>query len=300
MTPVDVTFRSGDAHCAAWHFPAQGAAFDTSTGRPCVVMSHGFGATKDCGLDGFARRFADAGLEVLAFDYRGFGHSGGEPRQTVSIRRQHADYVAAIAAARRLPGVDPHRIVLWGASLSGGHVLVGGAHATGVTAVIALVPFVDGRAAARHAGRQHRPRQLLRSAVHAARGRACQLAHLREPMLPITGRPGELATLTLPGNDDDYRMIAGPSWRNEINAAAALEIGRYRPVRHAHQVRCPLLVQIADLDRTSPPDDAAKAAEAGRAEVRRYPCDHLDVFPGKPWHERAAEHQVAFLRRHLA
>ena len=59
----------------------------------------------------------------MLFDYRGFAASGGSPRQLVSASRQRQDYHAAIAATRWLPGVDPERIVLWGISFSGGHVV---------------------------------------------------------------------------------------------------------------------------------------------------------------------------------
>jgi hypothetical protein len=65
-------------------------------------------------------------------------------------------------------------------------------------------------------------------------------------------------------------------------------------------VTAPLLVQIADFDRSAPPRAAAKAAFKGRAEVRHYPCDHFDVWPGKEWFEPAVEHQVRFLERDLA
>ncbi|SFB41485.1 Fermentation-respiration switch protein FrsA, has esterase activity, DUF1100 family [Amycolatopsis marina] len=299
MTPTRITFPVEGDTCAGLHYTGDRDAADATTGRPCVVMGHGFGATMDCGLDGFARRFAAAGLDVLTFDYRGFGTSGGEPRQTVSIRGQQADFAAAIGTARRLPGVDAGRIVLWGVSLAGGHVLVGGARASGIAAVIALVPFVDGLAATRHAWRQHTAGQLLRSTVTTLGGSVARLVRRREPLLPIAGEPGQRAALTLPGNRTAYQSIAGPTWRNEINARAALQTVRYRPARYAGQVRCPLLVQVADLDRTSPPRAAARAAEAGRAEVRHYPCDHFDVLPGQPWHEIAVEHQLAFLRRRL-
>ena len=60
-----------------------------------------------------------------------------------------------------------------------------------------------------------------------------------------------------------------------------------------------MLVQIADFDRSAPPYAAAKAAFKARAEVRHYPCDHFDVFPGKAWHEPAVEHATRFLVRHL-
>ena len=62
---------------------------------------------------------------------------------------QVEDYRAAMAAAARLPGVDPHRLVLWGVSLAGGHVLAAAAGRDDVAAVVSLTPLVDGLAAAR-------------------------------------------------------------------------------------------------------------------------------------------------------
>ena len=120
----EITFYSGHDRCAAWHFAPIGDAFDGAGGRPCVVMAPGFASTRDTGgLVTYAEGFAAAGFDVVLFDYRGFAASGGSPRQLVSASRQRQDYHAAIAAARQLPGVDPERIVLWGISFSGGHVV---------------------------------------------------------------------------------------------------------------------------------------------------------------------------------
>ena len=63
-------------------------------------MAHGFGATKDSGLLPFAEAFAEAGLDVLLFDYRCFGESSGEPRQLAWPPRHREDYRAAIAKLR--------------------------------------------------------------------------------------------------------------------------------------------------------------------------------------------------------
>ena len=120
----EISFTSGDDRCAAWHFAASGETFAGADGRPCVVMAPGFASTRDTGgLVAYAEGFAAAGLHAVLFDYRGFAASGGSPRQLVSASRQRQDYHAAIAAARQLPGVDPERIVLWGISFSGGHVV---------------------------------------------------------------------------------------------------------------------------------------------------------------------------------
>ena len=85
MKHDQITFRSGDADCDGWHFTGVGDAFAGAGGRPVVVMAHGLGGTKDSGLEPFATGLAEAGLDVLAFDYRGFGASGGEPRQRASM-----------------------------------------------------------------------------------------------------------------------------------------------------------------------------------------------------------------------
>ena len=60
-----------------------------------------------------------------------------------------------------------------------------------------------------------------------------------------------------------------------------------------------MLFQIADFDRSAPPQSSMKAAFKARAEVRHYPCDHFDVYAGKPWHDAVVAHQVAFLARVL-
>lgn len=295
----DVSFDSGGARCGAWYVAAGSDGLATESGRPVVVMAHGFGGTKDSGLQPFAERLAAAGLDVLAFDFRGFGTSGGTPRQTVSVQRQLEDYRAAMTAAAALPDVDPQRLVLWGASLSGGHVLAAAAGRDDVAAVVALVPLVDGRAAGRLALSHHAPSTLLRSTVNGVRSKVAAARGSEPVMVPLVARPGEVGALTLEGAYDDYLSIAGPTWRNEVDASVALEMGSFRPVKHAADLRCPLLVQIADFDRSAPPHAAAKAAFKARGEVRHYPCDHFDVWPGHEWFEPAVEHQVHFLRRHL-
>jgi pimeloyl-ACP methyl ester carboxylesterase len=289
------TFLSSGVRCRATHYPPASEALATAAGRPVVVMGHGLGGTRDSGLEPFAKAFADAGLDVLAFDYRGFGESDGEPRQRVRLDDQVADFHAACEAAKKLPGVDPRRIVLWGVSLAGGHVLRVAAERTDIAATVSVVPMVDGLAAAKHALASHRPAELLRATGLGLRSRVS-----REPVLmPVVAKPGELGALTLPGAYEDYLAIAGPSWRNEIHADVGLELGTRKPAAAAARIKVPLLMQIADFDRSAPPQASAKAAFQGRAEVRHYPCDHFDLFPPKPWHEPAVAHAVSFLTRHL-
>jgi fermentation-respiration switch protein FrsA (DUF1100 family) len=296
----EVTFASGGETCAAWHFRGEGEALEGEAGRPCIVMAHGFGATRDSGLQPYAERFAAAGLDVVLFDYRHFGASTGEPRQLISVARQHADYHAAVAFARDLDRVDPDRIVVWGTSYAGGHAIVVAAQDQRLAAAISQIPAADGLAAflnvAHYEGVAHLLRATLlgvRDAIRGLRG--------REPLrIPIVGPPGTIAAMSSEDAEPGMRAISGPTWRNEFCARELLEVGLNRPVRRARDVRCPLLIQIADRDSVAPAKSAQRAAwqAPGRAEVRRYPIGHFDIYLGD-WFERSVADQLHFLRRHL-
>lgn len=300
MKHDEITFDSHGTTCAARHWTGSGSTLETDAGRPVVVMAHGLAGTVDSGLVPFAEALAEAGMDVVAFDYRGFGASQGSPRQRVRVADQVDDYRAAVAAAQRLPGVDASRVVLWGVSLAGGHVLQVAVGRDDVAAVVSLTPLVDGLAAARHAVGHHRPSTMLRSTVSGVRSRVSGARGGRPVTMPVVARPGEVGALTLDGCYEDYLSIAGPTWVNEVDADVALELGSRDAAKAAKQLRVPMLVQIADFDRSAPPQAAAKAAFKARAEVRHYPCDHFDVWPGKQWFDAASSHQVSFLTRVLA
>jgi cephalosporin-C deacetylase-like acetyl esterase len=296
----DVAFTSSGVRCAGWHLVAEDDRYAGDHGRPCVVMAHGFGGTKDTGLLGYAEGFAAAGLDVLVFDYRGFGESAGSPRQRVSYRRQRSDYRAAIEAARALPGVDPGRIVLWGTSYSGGHVVPVAVADDRIAAVVALTPAMDGRAALLAILRRH-PMTLPPLVAHGLRDALGALIRRPAHVIRVVGVPGSTAMITAPGAVEGYHALAGPTWRNEVCARAVLEVALNRPTRVASRLRTPHLVQIGDNDAVAPPAAAhAAAGKAGRyAEVRTYPVDHFDVYDGR-WQREALADQLEFLERHLA
>jgi dienelactone hydrolase len=297
-----VHFTSAGTSCAGVHLAGEGDAFAGGDGaRPCVVLAHGFGGTVDSGLLPYAERFAAAGLDAVAFDYRHFGASAGEPRQLLSISAQLEDYAAAIAFARTLPGVDPARIVVWGTSFSGGHVVAAAVADGRVAAAIAQTPAMDGVQTLLHAVRNAGPAHVARLVTAGVRDAARALRGADPIPISVVGPPGALAAMTTPGSQAGYEAIAGPSWRNEVTARVMLRAGSYRPGLQADRLPCPILVQIADRDSVAPPQAARAAAwlATGRAEVRTYPIEHFDIYVGAPF-ERAVADQLYFLGRHLA
>lgn len=262
-------------------------------------MAHGIAGTRDSGLLPFAESFAEAGLDALLFDYRCFGDSTGEPRQLAWPPRHREDYRAAVEFARGLDGVDPGRIVLWGTSWSGAHVVYVAADDPRIAAVVCQAPDLDGvrtlREISRYAGWGQLARitwEGVKDAAGAARGRSPHL-------IPVVSPPGQVAAMASEDAAAGYQSIAGPTWRNEISARAVLAENRNRAITEIDRVVCPILVQIADRDSVVPPAGARAAAwrAKGRVEVHEYPCLHFDIYG--EWRERSIADQLHFLRRHL-
>jgi uncharacterized protein len=114
---VQIPTSSGDA-IEAWVYLPEG-----SGPHPAVVMALGIGGIKAGGLAPFAERFREEGFAAIAFDYRNFGGSGGQPREVLSVPRQRADYSTVIGWAVEQPYIDPRQITAWGTSFAGMHVL---------------------------------------------------------------------------------------------------------------------------------------------------------------------------------
>jgi uncharacterized protein len=294
MQRSDVTFESAGTRCAAWLYrPAEDGGGPT----PCVILAHGFTGVRDQRLDAYAERFAEAGLAALVFDYRHFGDSDGEPRQLLDIRRQLEDWRAAIAYAHTLEGVDPARIAIWGTSFSGGHVMTLAAHDPSIAAVISQAAFADGLITLPAQGIGHSLRLTragLRDQVAALRGRPPHL-------IAAAGPPGSNSVMNTPDSEPGIQAITPPgsTMRNEVAARIALHVGSYRPARQAAKIRCPILFCVADNDALTAPGLVLKAAtKAPRAEVKRYPIGHFDIYVGE-WFERAVDDQTDFFKRHL-
>ncbi len=292
MSREDVRFRSGDDECAAWIYRPDGVPGDA----PCVVMAHGFGGIKEARLDAFADRFAAAGYGALVFDYRYHGESGGKPRLLIDIGRQRDDWRAATAYARGLEGIDAGRIVGWGTSFAGGHVVELAAAGERFAAVIAQGPFMSGAAVLRSAGPGHNSRLALaglRDLIGARFGRSHSIA--------VVGPPGTTAAMTSPDAQPGYLALIPPdhAWPNRFLPRGTMTLAFQRPYAKAKHVTAPLLVQVMSDDAVTPPKPARIAAEAApRGELIEYPGGHFEIYVGDTF-ERAVTDQIEFLGRVL-
>ena len=296
----DVTFTYDEAHfdsegirCAARVYRSRAAG----TAAPVVVMAHGFGGVRAMRLFAYAERFAAAGYAVVVFDYRGFGDSDGQPRQVLDIKAQHADWRAALGFARQLPGVDSARVVAWGTSLAGGHVIALAGTGVPLAAVIAQVPHVSGPAAVAATG----VLASLRLAPSALRDQLRAWRHRAPVYVDSAGAPGTTAVMTSPDALPGMRRLIAESGPDAeaaplfVAARVALKIGLYSPGRQARGVSCPTLVQVAAHDAVTPRRVALRAAHAmARPTVHTYDCGHFDPYV-EPYFSTVVADQLAFL-----
>jgi uncharacterized protein len=281
----DLRFPSEGDQCAAWLYRPE-----TSAPAPCVVMAHGFSLTRHDGLPAYAERLAAAGTAVLVFDHRYLGDSSGTPRQRFRKYAQLADWRSAVAYARSLDGVDPHRIVLWGFSFSGGHAVETAAADPRIAATLALCPMLDGLARALST-------PPLLSAWLVPRALADQLG--RHNTVAVTDQPGGHAAMTLPGEADGFRATVpeGSPWRNEISPAIFLSVAMHHPVSRARSIASPVWMGLGEDDVSVSAKAIERFAErSSSTELHRYPYDHFGAFLGEG-PDRVAADQIDFLRR---
>jgi len=292
MEPEELRFDSGGEQCAAWLFRS---AAPVAGDAPCVVLGTGASCVYDQGLALYAERFAAAGFVALAFDYRYFGRSGGEPRGLMLAGRQRQDWRAAIGLARSLDGVDPARIALWGYSLGGGHVqslLLG---EPGIAAAICVAPVVDGTRSLLHMGG---PRHVARLAAAGLRDGTRALRGAAPWRVPATGPPGSRALLCSPGSQPGFEAVTPPdsTWRNELCARAALA-PPYRLEKKTKRIAIPILYCITEQDDVNPPELGKRAAQrAPQGELKLYPGGHFDPFLAET-HQRMVDDQLNFLNQ---
>ncbi|NUP21685.1 MAG: alpha/beta hydrolase [Streptomyces sp.] len=292
FTRHDVAFASDDSSCAGWLYLPTGV-----TSPPVVVLGHGLGAVREMRLDAFAERFAQAGIAALAFTYRHFGDSGGHPRQLLSIKRQLADWDAAIAYVKARPDVDRSRVAVWGSSFGGGHAITVASRHPELRAAVAQCPFTDGLASALALG----PVASLRMTPVIARDLAAGVRGKAPAMVPIAASPGSPALMNAPDALPGYEALQPPgtTFRNEVAARVIPTIAAYRPGRAAKKVTMPILFCVSDTDSVTPPAQTLRYARtAPRGEIKRYDAGHFDFYTGETF-EQLVRDQTEFLARQL-
>jgi fermentation-respiration switch protein FrsA (DUF1100 family) len=264
-------------------------------------MSHGFSAVKEQGLAGFAEAFSAAGFAVVAFDHRHLGASDGADRGRIVPQEQHDDTRAALAWVSAQPGVDPDRIGLWGSSYSGGHAVFLGAMDPRVKAIVAQVPATDiARSLIGLAGKAGFDAYLtLLAGDHAARNAG-------EPAgrIPVVAPAGQPSVLSTPDSYDWFMAAkaSAPNWVETTSLESVARMAEYQPMAFIDLIAPKPLLIIAGTTDSLIPIALVRAAFARAGEPKKLveiEGGHFDLYPGMPYHARAAHEATDWFRNAL-
>jgi fermentation-respiration switch protein FrsA (DUF1100 family) len=292
---LDVTIPAeGGIELGAWLFLPKGDGI-----RPAITMAHGFGGTKEHGLERFALAFAAAGFVVLVHDHRNFGTSDGDLRGDIDPWQQIADWRRAISYLESRPEVDATRIGLWGTSYAGGHALVLGATDRRLRCVVAQVPTISGYEQGLRRVSPDATLALEHAFNEDERGRL--RGELPRRQAVVSGDPAVPAAYRSQDAIDFYlQRIPEGIWKNEVTLRSTRAARMYEPGMWVSRVSpTPLLMVIASDDKVTIADLALAAYERALEPKRLalIPGGHFDPYLDQfPLAEAAA---TEWFREHL-
>jgi len=222
----DLELRGEGVLLRGWRFQAEGPR------RGLVVYLHGFGDDRREG-EGIARRFGPLGFDVIAYDSRAHGESGGSACTYGVLERRDLERV--LDAER--PGTIP--VALIGGSLGAAVALEAAAEDPRISLVVAIAPFCDLRTIA-----------IERAPFFVGRERM-------EECLRLVERDGGFAV------DDASPLAAAPRIRCPVLLVHGAE-DRTTPPEHSRRIQAALsgereLIVVPGVGHYDPAGEAAWA-----------------------------------------
>lgn len=279
----DIDFYSNGSRCSAWLYLPAG-----DRRCPVIVMAHGLGGVREMQLDTYAERFSAAGYACFLFDYRNYGASDGNKRQRINVAEQLTDWNHAINFIKRCDKIDGSKVLLFGSSFSGGHVITLSAKRKDILGSIAQCPYTNTFATLGTLS----PLSVLKTAPLLAADILSCVTGYHPVMLKLCDAPGKAAMMAVPDYKEFFRQI--PDDSNFINKAPArtlLEFLRYSPGRYTKDVQTPIYYAVCIKDTLAPANATLKCAkQSPKATIKEYTCGHFGIYLGDYFEEAIADY----------
>ena len=233
-------------------------------------------------------RLVDAGLNVLLFDYRGWGESEGT-RGDLYPEQQITDVRSAVSYLETRDDVDAGRIGVLGVSFGGALGAEAAARDERIRAVVAVLSPMDGRQMLRGSRREYEWVELLGQLAEDRRTRA------------LTGQ-GEATEHFSPPTPERQKTTALSQTSIPPIPYACLEaIAEFRPLDHVDRIAPRALLLIAaTLDPTAPVEHSRLAYAAAGSPKRLVEIDSAEHYGTYVKHmDHILEESIAWFGRHL-
>jgi fermentation-respiration switch protein FrsA (DUF1100 family) len=260
--------------------------------RGAIVFAHGFSMVKEIWLLENARRLRREGYVTLNLDYRGFGESGGEPRQRLIPQMQVTDVRNAMTYLETLPEVRADRIALYGTSFGAGIV----SYAAGVDDRARATVATAGPGDLERVYRQGPGFEAFMEKVKKARATFVatgDVTHVSTQRL-MSRDPGTVAEL-------EAAKREAPSWRGEVTFESLIDVVAFKPESVVERIAPRAICWIhPEKDALVPLYEAqslfAKARDPRRLVVLEG-MEHAAIYVGEG-RDRVIEETIKFFREH--
>jgi fermentation-respiration switch protein FrsA (DUF1100 family) len=299
----DVRFRSAGEDLAGHLYRPPGAETRTAAVAMCGPIS----SVKEQTLPHYAERLADAGYTVLAFDPRGFGESGGEPRARYDPWAVIEDYHSAVSHLLTRDDVDPDRVAAVGVCMGGGYAVSLGARDKRLRAVVAIAggydigtTFQQGFGVDGFAAYVRRINDLVQEQYRDGEIRYIPtIAHTLDEQTPIAAMPNDEAFAYY----DRTSKEEAPNWPRDLTADSLPTYFAYNAIAAAPLVApVPLMVIHGTTDTALLPEFAQAAYDAA-AEPKELvwieTSNHVELYDQEPYVPEAAGHAIRWLDAHV-
>jgi len=209
---------------------------------PTIVVGGSWTTVKEQMAGLYARRLAELGFVTLAFDYRNFGESGGEPRYYESPEKKIRDLENAVSFLETAPGVDAGNIGMLSVCASAGYMVRAAAADPRVKALTTVAAWLHDPESVKaiYGGEEG-----VKGRINAAREAKKQYAQTGEvEYIPAISRTDPAAAMF---GEYDYYLNpsrgAIPEWRADKFAVMSWEDWlTFNPMPTATQLQLPVLM----------------------------------------------------------
>ncbi len=253
-------------------------------------------------LPDVAEAFHSHGFNVLLYDARSVGASGGQPRNLLNPLQMAEDLSDIYTYVAGLPSVDSSQIVLWGMSFGAVVSATSAAVDRRPKAIVMVCPLFS----------YVKPDRADKAYVQLIKDRVSQLrgneAYSLPPFTPKGDNPIGFGGAGGSGGIRAYQLMKAaselghPDFRDRITLQTYQKLALFRPKEYMDMIKAPVMMVIPELDDISPPEEQREAFDRIKAPKQEYFAkgkDHLNIATGDGSKEMVAA-TVEFFRVVLA
>lgn len=237
-----VTFTSGGETLVGNLYVPRGAS--AAAPAPAAVVTGAWMTVKEQMAGRYASELASRGLVALAFDFRSWGESGGQPRAMESPIAKTEDIRAAVAFLHTRSEIAKNRIGALGICASAAYVAAAAANTPGIASVALVAPWLHDRKIVDAVyGGPDTVQKLIDAGREADR---LFRASGKQTLVPAASTTDKTAIMfNVPYYTERHRGLV-PQWENRFNVASWEGWLTLDAMPAAARIKQPLLVVHSD------------------------------------------------------